>query len=34
MKTVISMDYKEDSYWILDTGNSGNVFSKHYDDMF
>ena len=28
------MDYSEKSYWIIDTGNSENIFSKNYDDQF
>ena len=33
MKLVCDMGENSTNYWTLETGNSGNVFSKHYDDM-
>ncbi len=31
-KIVVSLDRSEKSYYIIDTGNSGNILSRHYDD--
>lgn len=30
----MSMDKQDPSYWILDTGVSENIFSKHYNDQY
>ena len=33
IKLVCDMGDNSTNYWTLETGNSGNVLSKHYDDM-
>lgn len=33
-RIIISMDEQDKSYWILDTGVSENIFTKHYDDQY
>lgn len=34
MRMIIDLGNSSDNYWALQSGQSGNPFSKHYDDMF
>lgn len=31
-RTVIDLSEEDDSYWVIDTGISENIWSLHYDD--
>ena len=31
-RAIFDMNYTADSYYIIDSGISGNIFSEHYDD--